>query len=60
MSDGIFLCCPFFPPDALDEIWDLIESVSKGLPTYCYINNNTFLKLDAYLISVDRFKSSFR
>ena len=26
----------FFPRDALDEIWDLIESVSEGLPTYSY------------------------
>ena len=24
----------FFPQDALDEIWDLIESVSEGFPTY--------------------------
>ena len=24
----------FFPPDVLDEIWDLIESVSEGFPTY--------------------------
>ena len=23
-----------FPLDVLDEIWDLIESVSKGFPTY--------------------------
>ena len=26
--DGVFLCCPFFPRDVLDEIWDLTESVS--------------------------------
>ena len=26
----------FFPRDVLDEIWDLIESVSKGFPTYSY------------------------
>ena len=26
--DGVFLCC-FFPRDGLDEILDLIESVSK-------------------------------
>ena len=32
--DGVFLCCPFFPLDVLDEIWDLIESVSKGFLTY--------------------------
>ena len=25
--DGVFLCCPC---DILDEIWDLIESVSEG------------------------------
>ena len=23
-----------FPGDVLDEIWDLIESVSEGFPTY--------------------------
>ena len=27
--DGVFLCCPF-----LDEIFDLIESVFEGFPTY--------------------------
>ena len=32
--DGVFLCCPFPPQDVLDEIWDLIESVFKGFPTY--------------------------
>ena len=26
----------FFPRDVLAEIWDLIESVSEGLPTYSY------------------------
>ena len=30
--DGVDLCCPF-PRDVLDEIWDLIESVSEGFPT---------------------------
>ena len=30
----------FFPPDVLDEIWDVIESVSEGFLTYSfsYIN----------------------
>ena len=28
------LCCPFFPLDVLDGIWDLIESVSEGFLTY--------------------------
>ena len=27
----------FFPLDDLDEIWDLIESVSEGFLTYSYI-----------------------
>ena len=27
----------FFPRDVLDEIWDLIESVSEGFPTYTYL-----------------------
>ena len=31
--DGVFLCCPF-----LDEIWDLIESVSEGFLFYSYIH----------------------
>ena len=26
--DDVFLCCPFSPRDVLDEIWDLIGSVS--------------------------------
>ena len=26
----------FFPLDVLDEIWDLIESVSEGFLTYCF------------------------
>ena len=32
--DGVFLCRPFFPRDVLDEIWNLIESVSEGFPSY--------------------------
>ena len=43
--DGVFLCCPFFPLDVLDEVWDLIESVSKGFPTYSY-NKSTALNKD--------------
>ena len=38
VSDGVFLCCPFFPLDVLDEIWDVIESVSEGFLTYSYIH----------------------
>ena len=33
----------FFPLDVLDEIWDLIESVSEGFLTYfCQTNNIIF------------------
>ena len=35
--DDVFLCCPFFKLDVLDEIWDLIESVSEGFFTYSVI-----------------------
>ena len=27
----------FFPLDVLDEIWDLIESVSEGFRTYSFM-----------------------
>ena len=30
----------FFPRDVLDEIWDLIESVSEGFSTYSSISSN--------------------
>ena len=31
----------FFPLDVLDEIWDLIESVSEGFLTYSYSTKYT-------------------
>ena len=31
----------FFPLDVLDEIWDLIESVSGGFLTYSYFSLDT-------------------
>ena len=34
MSLLVFFVLSFFPRDVLDEIWDLIESVSEGFPTY--------------------------
>ena len=38
VSDAVFLCCPCFPRDALDEVWDLIESVYEFfLPTYFFL-----------------------
>ena len=30
----VSFCCPFFPRAVLDEIWDLIGSVSEGFPAY--------------------------
>ena len=29
-------CAVLFPPDVLNEILDLIESVSEGFPTYSF------------------------
>ena len=36
----------FFPLDVLDEIWDLIESVSEGFLTYSWVRG--FRMLEAY------------
>ena len=36
---GVFLCCPFSPRDIMDEIWDLIESVSESFPSYSSDHN---------------------
>ena len=30
----------FFPLDVLDEIWDLIESVSEGFLTYSFVQHS--------------------
>ena len=34
--DGVFLCCPFSHEGVLDEILNLIQSVSEGFPSYSY------------------------
>ena len=34
-----FCAVLFFPLDVLDEIWDLIESVSERFPTYLLFYN---------------------
>ena len=34
MSLVVFFVLSFFPRDVLNEIWNLIESVSEGFPTY--------------------------
>ena len=35
----------FFPLDVLDEIWDLIESVSEGFLTYSFRKITKFRKM---------------
>ena len=37
MSLMASFCVVLFPQDVLDEIWNLIESVSDGFPTYSCI-----------------------
>ena len=41
---GMFVIVSFvlslFPRDVLDEIWDLIESVSEGFPIFLYLNDS--------------------
>ena len=32
--NGVFFVLSLFPRDVLNEIWDLIESVSSDFPTY--------------------------
>ena len=39
MSMKVSFVLSFFPRDILDEIWDLIESVSKEFPTYSFIES---------------------
>ena len=41
----------FFPLDVLDEIWDVVESVSEGFLTYSYtVQNNFTFQNSEYLI----------
>ena len=53
--DGVLLCCLFFPRGVLDEILNLIESVSEGFPFYSsivlhrYICGNSTESSDVYL-----------
>ena len=39
----------FFPLDVLDEIWDLIESVSEGFLTYSSTQKEINIQTDLYL-----------
>ena len=42
----------FFPLDVLDEIWDLIESVSEGFFYLLYANSMIRLTLNVWRMSV--------
>ena len=48
----------FFPRDVLDEILNLIESVSKGFPTYSFILSNVRIYDDT--VAVCHKKSTLR
>ena len=55
----------FFPRDVLDEIWNLIVSVSEGFPTYYYGLLNLviladFLRCRVLSTSLQFLKDSFR
>ena len=42
MSMMVSFVLSFFPRDVLDEILNLIESVSEDLPSYFYMQNTIF------------------
>ena len=52
----------FFPRDVLDEIGDLIESVSEGFPSYfCFLSKNNPKNLDpSYKTDLDFWDSCGR
>ena len=41
----------FFPLDVLDEIWDLIESVSEGFLTYSFRVTDLNSRVDTRLVA---------
>ena len=43
----------FFPLDVLDEIWDLIGSVSEGFPTCFYFSVFGFSEIGLFFIGTD-------
>ena len=47
----------FYPRDVLDEIWDLIGSVSEGFPSYSYITQEHLTYLAACLVTSSLVKS---
>ena len=51
MSLMASFCGPFSPRDALDEIWDIIESVSEGFPTR--FSKNMFYPRPSEIADID-------
>ena len=41
-----------FPLDVLDEIWDLIESVSEGFLTYSFESSHIIIMTDSSSLSI--------
>ena len=50
MSLVVSFYAVFFPRDVLDEIWDLIEPVSEGFPTYSREPINTIYELHGQIL----------
>ena len=48
----------FFPRDVLDEIWDLIESVSEGFPIYSSILLEELIAIQMVLLFVINHKKN--
>ena len=53
MSMMVSFVLSFFPRDVLDEILNLIESVSEDFPSYSYI---VFHSMEFLVLSIDRFQ----
>ena len=51
MSMMVSLCAVFFPRGVLDEILNLIESVSEGLPSYSCWKHNDLVDLSNVIVS---------
>ena len=48
----------FFPLDVLDEIWDVIESVSEGFLTYSFMSDSTDQATDTRLATINEIVGS--
>ena len=55
MSLMVSFCAVLFPTDVLDEIWDLIDSVSEEFPTYSKLFM-TVVQFYKFLLFVDEYR----